>query len=194
MPEGKEKMDILGLLRLQAANHILANLRLGRACAQLPDEAFFAPRPCFFGSIHATLDHLVVTDRRYLERIDGTPHPPTDGDGVEYQSRDELADARRAVDMRLRDLMSGLTPADMDKPILLHDTERYGRQVDPLWLILQHVFAHATHHRGQVHDLLSQTDVKPPQLDEFILSMDVPFRRDEVAEAGVGEWMIEGPG
>jgi uncharacterized damage-inducible protein DinB len=28
-----------------------------------------------------------------------------------------------------------------------------------------HFFNHQTHHRGQVHVMLSQTDVKPPSLD-----------------------------
>ncbi|MGY8959468.1 MAG: DinB family protein [Alphaproteobacteria bacterium] len=32
-------------------------------------------------------------------------------------------------------------------------------------VILQHFFNHQTHHRGQVHDMLSQTDVAPPVLD-----------------------------
>ena len=32
-------------------------------------------------------------------------------------------------------------------------------------VILQHFFNHQTHHRGQAHDLLSQTGVAPPVLD-----------------------------
>jgi len=30
-----------------------------------------------------------------------------------------------------------------------------------------HFFNHQTHHRGQVHVMLSQTDVKPPSLDLY---------------------------
>ena len=32
-------------------------------------------------------------------------------------------------------------------------------------VILQHFFNHQTHHRGQAHDMLSQTGVAPPVLD-----------------------------
>ena len=32
-------------------------------------------------------------------------------------------------------------------------------------LVLGHMFNHQTHHRGQVHDQLSQTRVPPPSLD-----------------------------
>jgi uncharacterized damage-inducible protein DinB len=28
-----------------------------------------------------------------------------------------------------------------------------------------HFFNHQTHHRGQIHDMLTQTIVKPPSLD-----------------------------
>ena len=36
---------------------------------------------------------------------------------------------------------------------------------DPARLLVAHVFNHQTHHRGQVHDMLSQTEVPPPSLD-----------------------------
>ena len=35
----------------------------------------------------------------------------------------------------------------------------------PLWAALAHVFNHQTHHRGQVHGLLSQAGIDPPSLD-----------------------------
>ncbi|MEW5728746.1 MAG: DinB family protein, partial [Pseudomonadota bacterium] len=35
----------------------------------------------------------------------------------------------------------------------------------PLGLTMLHMFNHATHHRGQVHDMLSATPVPPPPLD-----------------------------
>ena len=45
---------------------------------------------------------------------------------------------------------------------------------------LPHVFNHQTHHRGQVHAMLSSTPVSPPQLDEFFLAQDEPLRRHEM--------------
>ena len=42
------------------------------------------------------------------------------------------------------------------------------------------LFVHQVHHRGQVHDLLSQTAVAPPQLDEFFLSQDASRRSAEM--------------
>ena len=36
---------------------------------------------------------------------------------------------------------------------------------DPVELLVAHFFNHQTHHRGQVHDMLTQTNVPPPVLD-----------------------------
>lgn len=184
----------MAILRAQCANHVLANTRLMDACQRLDEKAYMAQRPCFFGSIHATLDHLVVVDRRYLTRMRGTPVQPDDGDGPEFATREDLAAARSKTDEDLIAFVGGLTDADLDREVLLHETPRWGRETDPIWLVLQHVFSHATHHRGQVHDLLSQTAVAPPQLDEFYLRMDRNDRKTEVARLGIAAWMIDGAG
>ncbi|MHC5722259.1 MAG: DinB family protein [Nostoc sp.] len=36
---------------------------------------------------------------------------------------------------------------------------------DPVNLLLAHFFNHQTHHRGQIHDMLTQTEITPPSLD-----------------------------
>jgi len=33
------------------------------------------------------------------------------------------------------------------------------------WMLLAHLFNHETHHRGQVHDILSQARLVTPVLD-----------------------------
>ena len=53
--------------------------------------------------------------------------------------------------------------------------------------VLAHLFQHQTHHRGQVHAMLSGTSVAPPQLDEFIVADDARFRGTELAELGWSE-------
>ena len=55
----------------------LANRGLYEACARLPDTELKAPRPAFFGSIHDTPNHLMVTDRIYLARFVGEEVPST---------------------------------------------------------------------------------------------------------------------
>ena len=59
--------------------------------------------------------------------------------------------------------------------------------LDPLYRVLAHLFVHQVHHRGQVHDLLSQTAVAPPQLDEFFLSQDASRRAEEMTALALSE-------
>jgi len=183
-------IDVLGLLYAQAANHFLANQRLMTACLQLEETGYHAARHSFFGSIHATFDHIVTTDQRYLSRLGGTPMPPTGDTGVTYDTRDALVVALRETDDAMRDYLSTLTLDDLGREILLHETERWGRVVEPIWAIVQHVLAHGTHHRGQIHDMLSQTSIAPPQLDEFFLRMDHKSRSAEVDARNLSGWMI----
>ena len=53
--------------------------------------------------------------------------------------------------------------------------------------ILEHLFQHQIHHRGQAHAMLSSTRVKPPQLDEFFLAGEEHLRRDELRALGLTE-------
>jgi uncharacterized damage-inducible protein DinB len=53
--------------------------------------------------------------------------------------------------------------------------------------VLEHLFQHQIHHRGQAHAMLSSTRVKPPQLDEFFLAGEQDLRRDELRALGLPE-------
>jgi uncharacterized damage-inducible protein DinB len=58
--------------------------------------------------------------------------------------------------------------------------------------VLAHLFMHQTHHRGQVHAMLSATSVAPPQLDEFLMPSDAPLRSADMAELGWREGDVYG--
>jgi uncharacterized damage-inducible protein DinB len=62
-----------------------------------------------------------------------------------------------------------------------------GPQHDTRTRLLAHLFEHQIHHRGQAHAMLSATQVRPPQLDEFFCAMDAPARAAELAELGFSE-------
>ena len=91
--------------------------------------------------------------------LSGAPGPPCPSPcGV------SLRVARRAEDGLIIAYVGGLEAGDLTTPIRY--TNMAGeRHQDPLRLILAHMFNHQTHHRGQAHDLLSQTEVAPPPLD-----------------------------
>src|ERR1700680_470585 len=140
-----------------------ANKRLYQACAMLAESEYLKPRASFFGSIHATLNHLMVADRISLGRIEARPEKLALNQML-YGDFTALHVARGAEDERLIRVVEGLDPARLDQPLDYLNTkgERFRT---PLRIVLGHLFNHQTHHRGQVHGLLSQTTVPPPELD-----------------------------
>jgi uncharacterized damage-inducible protein DinB len=95
-------------LRRMARYNQWANRRLYAACGELPSAAYHQPRAAFFGSIHGTLSHLLVTDRIWLARIEGRPNPDLRLDDQPYRRLDDLEAARGAEDTRIIGLVDGL--------------------------------------------------------------------------------------
>ena len=56
-------------------------------------------------------------------------------------------------------------PGDFFSREILYTNNQGVECADPAPFIAAHLFNHQTHHRGQVHVLLSQTNVPPPGLD-----------------------------
>lgn len=151
-------------LRILARYNQWANARLYDACAALPDAEYRKPRPSFFGSIHATLNHLLVGDRIWLARIAGTDHGITGLDQILHEDFAALRRAREAEDARIIALADGLDDRRLEAD-LAYTTTSMGSGRLPLGHVLGHLMNHQTHHRGQAHDMLSQTDMPPPPLD-----------------------------
>jgi uncharacterized damage-inducible protein DinB len=153
-----------GHFHMLARYNSLANRRLYDACARLSDAERKRPRPAFFRSIHGTLNHILIGDRIWLTRFSGSEAPSTGLDAILYEDFAALRAAREKEDARIETFAASLTE------LFLECTVRYVNHEgklfeDPLPMLVAHFFNHQTHHRGQVHDLLSQTEVAPPELD-----------------------------
>jgi uncharacterized damage-inducible protein DinB len=152
-------------LRQLARYNRWANAGLCAACAELDEAAYKASRAAFFGSIHATLNHILVNDRIWTSRFTGRPCSISALDEELYGSLDDLRAAQDADDAALIDLVDGLDEAGIGRIVRYTTIDDFSDHADPLWLLLVNLFNHQTHHRGQVHDMLSQTTVAPPPLD-----------------------------
>lgn len=150
-----------------------ANARLFGAAARLPADEYLRHRPAFFGSIHATLNHILVADRLWLGRIVEGQAPPLKLDQILYGDFVGLEVARRAEDERLVHAIGALAESRIAAPFEYLSVAGT-RHVQPMWQVLAHVFNHQTHHRGQVHDQLSQTVVPPPELDLIYFLREAP--------------------
>lgn len=141
-----------------------ANGRLYDACAALDEESYLRERGMFFGSIHGTLNHVLVGDLHWLSRIEEIDPPKLRLDDRPHDGLAGLREAREEQDQRMIRLTEA-TEGDLDRPVRYRMATRPDRQETPLHLCWLHLFNHQTHHRGQVHDQLSQTTVAPPPLD-----------------------------
>lgn len=150
--------------RTFAAYNSWANARLYDACAALPDEEYRRPRGAFFGSLHGTLNHLLVADRIWLGRIEGVDPGVAKLDTILYDDLAALRAAREGVDARIVALIDGLDPARLAGD-LHYATTSGAPQRTPFALVLAHLFNHQTHHRGQASDLLAQATGDVPVLD-----------------------------
>lgn len=164
-------------LPLMARFNAWANERLYDAVARLPDDAYRAERKAFFGSVHKTLNHLLVVDRLWTGRIRGVDRGIVSLDQVLYDDFPALRAAREDEDRQLVELVDGLGAAELDAPVRYRRVIGEGQEEARAGHILLTLFNHQTHHRGQVHVLLTQADVLPPPLD-------VIFFLDEIGEAG----------
>ena len=108
--------DLIRHFRRLARYNRLANERLYEACARLSDAARTQVRPAFFGSIHGTLNHILVGDRIWLARFEGREVPSTGLDAILYEDFAELRDARAAEDARIEAFAAALTPAFSKDP------------------------------------------------------------------------------
>jgi uncharacterized damage-inducible protein DinB len=160
--------------RQLAAYNGWANLRLYGAALELADETYRMPTGVFFGSLHGTLNHLLVADRVWLKRLTGTGEHPDRLNAILHDDRRDLLRARIAEDARISDLVGSYTDADLVRSIAYQTTsgKTYSQ---PLQDILLHFFNHQTHHRGQAHACLSiLTGSEPPTLDLLAFQRGMP--------------------
>jgi uncharacterized damage-inducible protein DinB len=140
------------------------NGRLYDTVAQLSDADYRKDRGAFFGSIHNTLNHLLVVDRLWVGRIAGTDPGIRALDQILYDDFDALRVARRTEDERLIAFVDGLDEAALRRMVAYRLVDGTARETR-CDLILLTLFNHQTHHRGQVHAMLTQAGVVPPPLD-----------------------------
>ncbi|WP_135468701.1 DinB family protein [Crenalkalicoccus roseus] len=160
--------------RMMAAYNSEMNRRLYAAAGSVPDAERKADRGAFFGSIHATLNHLLWGDRMWMSRLAGWERPQggIPGSTALHADFEALRAARAEADAAIEAWAGGLT-AEWLSGALSWQSGATGRDLTmPRWITVAHLFNHQTHHRGQVHCLLTQQGVRPADTDlPFILDM-----------------------
>jgi len=137
----------------------------------MPEEELRKDRGAFFGSIMSTLNHLLWGDTLWMSRFDGGPGSDL---GIP-QSVDltpsfaEWSRQRFLVDGRIREWAKGLHAVDL-VGVLTWFSGAMGREVSkPLAFCITHMFNHQTHHRGQIHAMITSAGHKAGVSDLFFM-------------------------
>jgi uncharacterized damage-inducible protein DinB len=133
----------------------------------LSEEERRRERGAFFGSVHKTLSHLLWGDRIWMSRFAATPRPDGGiaGSVSLYPVWDEMKRERVDFDKTIVGWADKL-----DSGWLAGDLTYYSGSAErdismPTWLLVTHMFNHQTHHRGQVHCMLTQAGCRPHDTD-----------------------------
>lgn len=123
----------------------------------------------FFGSLHGTLNHLMVADRIWMRRLTGTGDHPAKLNAIMFDDLPSLALARTQEDERIIRFVDGLPEEEIGRD-LDYVTTTGVAQSTPVADVLTHMFNHQTHHRGQAHAILTMLGmVEPHALDLMLM-------------------------
>ncbi len=158
-------MTMLEPLRMSATYNRWANERLHAACAALGDTDYRRDLGAFFRSVHGTLNHLLLVDRLWIERLRGLAPAFTGLDTELHGDFTALRAARGEADTAIVDYVDALDTAALAQPLCFTSfvTRRTMRM--PRWVGLTQLFNHQLHHRGQVTALLGRLGVAYGDID-----------------------------
>ena len=151
-----------GYVRVMARYNRWQNQNLYDIAERLPDEERRRERGAFFGSIHKTLNHLLWADQMWMSRFAGTPKPAA---GIPesisvHEAWDDLKRVRAETDFRIVRWAENLDPRWSQGELTWFSGASKRDVTRPKSILLMHFFNHQTHHRGQVHCLLTQAGAK----------------------------------
>ena len=161
-------------VRTMARYNRWQNASLYGAAETLDDDARRVDRGAFFGSIHATLSHLLWGDTIWMSRFDGWEKPDVGipGSGGWVADWAELTARRSEADARILDWAGRIEGTALAGDLSWYSGALGRDVVKPLALCVVHFFNHQTHHRGQVHAMLTAARARPGDTDLFIMPGD----------------------
>ncbi|NQY95715.1 MAG: DinB family protein [Henriciella sp.] len=155
-----------GYLQRMARHNLWQNDSIYGAANTLSDADRRQDRGSFFGSIHATLSHILWADRIWMSRISDWDAPGTGIPGSTglYQDWEALCADRQSYDQRFIAWADQMTQDQIDGDLNYVDSTGAAQTRNRAVCLMQ-VFNHQTHHRGQVHAMLTAAGAKPEDTD-----------------------------
>lgn len=148
-----------------SAYNAWANRRIYDDAAALSHVDYRTDKGAFFGSLHGTLNHLLVADLLWMRRFTGEGEAPSRLDEILHDDLASLRAAREREDARIIAYAATLDSAALAKTIRYRTLSSPNEIAQPLAPAIDNFFNHQTHHRGQAHCLLTILTGRAPVLD-----------------------------
>ena len=164
-----------GYVRTMARYNAWQNRQLTAVLSDVSDDVLRKDRGAFFGSIMATLNHLLWGDTLWMSRFDTRLAPPA----VEAAKHTELTPTfavwsadRFRMDGAIRMWADTLRGLDLKTHITFRSVLLKQDFEQPLEHCVVHLFNHQIHHRGQVHAMMTAAGLEAPVSDLIFMPED----------------------
>lgn len=167
-------MITLDYIRTMARYNVWQNRSVFEAADTLDEVARNQDRGAFFGSIRGTLSHLLWGDQTWMHRFAGSRKPvvstiaASSGMVCDWS---ELKLQRVAMDEAVLLWADHLDAAWIATDLTWFSGAAQREVTKPAGSLVVHFFNHQTHHRGQVHAMLTAAGATPGDTDLFYLKM-----------------------
>lgn len=163
-----------GYVRTMARYNAWQNRQLTAGLAQMSETDLRADRGAFFGSISATLNHILWGDTLWMSRFSSAiPGPDPSVLHTEYTPTFSVWSAERfRLDGAMRMWSDTLRTLDMKTQLSWYSNNLKRGFEQPLELCIAQLFNHQTHHRGQVHAMMTAAGLDAPVSDLIFLPED----------------------
>ena len=161
-----------------------ANQKVLSLCDGLTDEQLDTPREMGFGTLRATLFHILTAEVVWMERWQFVPWRPfpTDPAGM---SLADITDGLKDVAVQRRELISVHQGSAFQNRIKYQDSKKTPYD-HVLFDLLLHVASHGVHHRAQALNYLKQFDRTVVAGIDYIFYRLAKFSVDQSPEAMEG--------
>jgi uncharacterized damage-inducible protein DinB len=151
------------------------NQSLFHAAAGLSEVAREQDRGAFVGSIRATLSHLMWGDLMWMARFDGGAAPGGSiADSPAMFDWPTLWAERPKLDARIAGWSWMVTEGELAGDLSWYSFALGREMSKPYALCVMHLFNHQTHHRGQVHAMLTAAGARPDDTDLLFMPDEAP--------------------
>lgn len=157
-----------GYVRTMARYNAWQNRQLTEILTGVDDDVLRADRGAFFGSIMATLNHILWGDTIWMSRFTSAVKPPAvpAAQHKDFTPTFAVWSAERfRMDGAIRMWADTLRTLDLKGELAWYSGTLKKDMCAPLDVCVVQLFNHQTHHRGQVHAMMTAAGLDAPVTD-----------------------------